>query len=201
MAPLLDRMATGFRALVWGVGVAYPVLLYWALVRHGAWAGALVGGASALLWGVRAALTPRGSASLWALPVVVLVLSGLSLLTEDSRLLLALPVFINLALLAVFGASLWSEQTYVERIARLQEPELSPAQVSHCRQFTRIWVAFFCVNGAITAGLALGGEMVAWTLYTSVFSYVLIALLLVAEWVVRRRRFGARGRSAGELEP
>jgi uncharacterized membrane protein len=190
--------------VVWGLSVVYPVLLCWALLRYGLAGGATVGVASALLWGARAALAPRGAtrgvATLWTLPAVVVVLSGLTLLTEDQRLLLALPVLVNLALLVGFGASLRADQTYIERIARLQEPELSPAQVRHCRQFTKIWVAFFAVNGAVTAALAVSGALLAWTVYTSAVSYVLIALLLAAEWVVRRRRFGGAERRPGGTE-
>src|SRR5690606_26267324 len=114
----------------------------------------------------------------------------LTLLTDDGRLLLALPVIVNVALLVGFGASLRSGQSYVERIARLREPDLSPAKVQHCRQFTWVWIWFFLCNGGVIAGLALTGRMMAWALYTSVLSYVLIAALLLLEWIVRRWRFG-----------
>lgn len=196
---MLDRTASGLRAVVWGLSVVYPLLLCWALLRYGLAGGAVVGVASAVLWGARAALAPRGSRSLWTLPAVVVVLSGLTLVTEDQRVLLALPVFVNVALLAGFGASLWAEQTYIERIARLKEPHLSAAQVQHCRQFTKVWVAFFVANGAVTAALAATGALLAWTIHTSAVSYVLIALLLGAEWVVRRRRFGRAPSEPEEL--
>lgn len=194
---MLGGLARGLRGLLWGLAVVYPLALYWALTEHGALVAAAVAAASGLLWAARAALAPRGDASLWALPAIVLALSGLTWLVGDGRLLLALPVFVNVALLVGFGASLRSGPSYVERIARLRDPNLSPAKVRHCRQFTWVWVGFFLCNGGVTAGLALAGRTMAWALYTSVLSYVLIAGLLVLEWLVRRWRFGAEAASLG----
>lgn len=202
---MLARMVGGFRAALWGVTLLYPLALYWALTRHGAVAGAAVGLVSALLWAARAALAPEGSArtSLWSLPLVVLALSGLTLLTSDQRLLLALPVLINTTLLVTFAGSLFSRQSYVERWAQLREPHLTPEQIKHCRQFTWVWSIFFVLNGGITAALALAEAMVAWTFYTSGISYVLIALLFLLEYGVRRHRFhGLQSASkTRELEP
>jgi uncharacterized membrane protein len=54
-----------------------------------------------------------------------------------------------------------------------------------------VWVVFFVLNAAVTAGFALAGAVKAWTFHTSVSSYVLMSVLFVGEWVVRKVRFGA----------
>ncbi|NLE87348.1 MAG: hypothetical protein GX607_13220 [Myxococcales bacterium] len=197
---MLGRVARGLRGVVWGLAVVYPLALYWALTRHGAYVAAGVAAGSGVLWGLRAALAPRGSGALWGLPLVVFILSALTLVTDDARLLLALPVLINLALLVVFGGSLRSGPSYVERVARLVDPDLTPAKVQHCRQFTWVWVGFFVCNGAVIAALALADRRAAWAVYSSGVSYALIGGLLLLEWVVRRWRFGGGRAARGDVE-
>ena len=54
-------------------------------------------------------------------------------------------------MLAVFGGSLFAKQTVIERLARLQHPDLPPEGVRHTRRVTQIWCAFFIFNGATAA--------------------------------------------------
>ena len=53
------------------------------------------------------------------------------------------PVIVNALMLAVFGGSLFAKQTVIERLARLQHPDLPPEGVSHTRRVTQIWCGFF----------------------------------------------------------
>jgi uncharacterized membrane protein len=107
----------------------------------------------------------------------------------DPRALLLVPVFVNLGLLFAFGRTLRGGPTLVERLARLRQPSLSAAQVSHCRTTTAVWCAFFAANAAICLALAWFAELRLWTLYTGVISYLLGAILFAAEWLVRSWRF------------
>ncbi len=107
----------------------------------------------------------------------------------DARALLLVPVLINLGLLFAFGRTLRSGPTLVEQLARLREPDLSAAQVRHCRTTTAVWCAFFAANAAVCFGLAWFAELWLWTLYTGFISYLLMALLFGAEWLVRSWRF------------
>ncbi len=171
----------------------YPFALYFALTRFGARAGASVALGGAALLGLRALNSGGGGSrlSLLKVPLAIALLSGLSAWANDGRFLMALPVLVNLLLLAVFSASLRAEQTYVERIARLRDRDFTPAKVRHCRQVTWVWIGFFVLNAAVTAGLALAGAVKAWAFHTSFLSYVLMSVLFVGEWVVRKVRFGA----------
>jgi len=112
-----------------------------------------------------------------------------TLLLDDARTLLFVPALVNAALLVAFGRTLQRGPSQVETFARLQHPDLSPAQVRHCRSVTLVWCGFFVVNGAIALALALSGDLWAWTLYTGAIAYAGMGLLLAGEFVVRAWRF------------
>jgi uncharacterized membrane protein len=107
----------------------------------------------------------------------------------DARALRLVPVFVNLGLLYVFGRTLRSGPTIVERLALLRQPALSEAQVRHCRTTTAVWCAFFAANAIVCTALAWTAPLWLWTLYTGVIAYALIAVLFAAEWLVRSWRF------------
>ncbi|KAA9001940.1 DNA gyrase subunit B [Affinibrenneria salicis] len=114
-------------------------------------------------------------------------LCSASLLLGNFHLLLWYPVAVSLVLLAVFGASLWSAMPLVERLARLREPDLPPAAVAYTRRVTQVWCVFFIVNGSVAAATCLAGNLIWWTGWNGMISYLLMGLLMAGEWVVRRR--------------
>lgn len=130
---------------------------------------------------------------LLSIPLTVVGFVLLAGLVEDPRFILALPVVVNAVLLAQFLASLFAPQSLVEGVARLVQPELSPAELRYCRSVTWLWVLFFALNGSIAALLALKGPMSLWAAYTGVASYVLIGAVFALEFLVRRVRFGRFG--------
>ncbi len=103
--------------------------------------------------------------------------------------LLYVPVLISLGLLFAFGRTLVSGTPLIESFARLQETELSAAQVAHCRTFTAVWCAFFAANAVVCLVLAVAGNLWLWTGYTGVVSYLLMGLVFLVEWFVRSWRF------------
>ena len=110
---------------------------------------------------------------------------------DDPRFVLAVPVLINLVLLVSFGATLrGAGPTMVERFARMQDPELTPAKVAHCRAVTWVWCAFFVINGTIAAVLAIRGPLEHWALWVGALAYLAMGALFAGEWVVRTVRFG-----------
>ncbi|MEM7408740.1 MAG: hypothetical protein AAF430_00720 [Myxococcota bacterium] len=172
------------------LAVAYPFLLFaglhWIEPRWIA-AGIAIG------FGVRALLAGRAgwdALAPWLLPAgLVAVVLVPTLWSNHPVALLFVPVLVNLGLLVAFGRTLRGGPSMIERFARLQDPELSTAQVDHCRAMTWIWCGFFVVNAAVSAGLALAGDLAAWTLYTGFLAYLLMGVLFVGEWFVRAWRF------------
>jgi uncharacterized membrane protein len=107
-----------------------------------------------------------------------------------SNLLLPLklyPVLVNLALLAGFAYSLTTPMSAVERMARLRGEDFPPVAQAYMRSVTRVWCGFFVFNGAMAFGTALWASEAVWSLYTGGISYLLMAVLFGAEYLVRLR--------------
>jgi uncharacterized membrane protein len=126
------------------------------------------------------------------LPLSILALLALAAWLDDARFVFALPVLINLALLAQFAGSLRTTPI-VERFARMQQPSLSTAQVAYCRSVTKVWCCFFVLNAAISASLARFAPLSLWALYNGLLAYLLMGLLGGSEYVVRKFRFREYG--------
>lgn len=115
-------------------------------------------------------------------------LLGLAVLATNSEVLLRLyPAAISVSMLVLFGVTLVHPPTMVERFARLEEQELSPASVRYTRRVTQAWCAFFVVNGAIAAYTAAFASREAWALYNGVIAYLLMGSLFAGERLLRRR--------------
>lgn len=112
---------------------------------------------------------------------------------EDHRLILVLPVLINVALFVGFVSSLRGSTSLVERFALMQTDELSPPEVLYCRRVTIVWSIFFGCNALLILGLALFAPLSWWTLYAGGLVYVLMGLLFSGEYVYRKARFRRYG--------
>lgn len=97
------------------------------------------------------------------------------------------PVLVNAAMLAVFGYSLISPPSMVERLARLREPDLPPQAIAYTRRVTQVWCGFFVINGLIALGTALWASEAVWSMYNGIISYLLMGLLFGGEYLVRLR--------------
>jgi uncharacterized membrane protein len=125
--------------------------------------------------------------ALVAFGLVALALLGL---LDEERTLLFLPAATNVALLVLFGSTLWVDVSFVERIARARVPDLPAEEARYCRGVTMVWCAFFVANGAFCAGLAVYADRWLWASYTGVVAYVLMGLLFATEYLIRSKRFG-----------
>jgi uncharacterized membrane protein len=129
-----------------------------------------------------------------AIPLITVASLSVAAALDKAGFMLVVPVAVNALLLLAFGTSLWPGSTpMITRFARLEEGALSSAQERWCRAWTRVWCAFFVVNGATAALLAWLAPLAWWALYTGLVSYVLIAALIVIERLTRRRGVQAAG--------
>lgn len=108
-------------------------------------------------------------------------------LVNDAGWLLAYPVFVSLLFFAVFSFSLIHPPTVVERLARLEFPDLPTHGVLYTRKVTLVWSVFFLGNAAISLLTIWYGDRWLWSLYNGCISYVLMGLLMAAEMAVRRK--------------
>ncbi|MBU3844984.1 MAG: AMP-binding protein [Candidatus Anaerobiospirillum pullicola] len=122
-----------------------------------------------------------------AIAALAVVLSLLSLGFSTIGFMLYYPVAVNLTLLVVFAASLTSEHSLVERLARLQDPHLSARAVLYTRKVTQAWCLFFICNGTIATLTALRGDIQIWTWWNGLLSYGAMGLMFGVEYLLRRR--------------
>ncbi|MBV7436387.1 hypothetical protein [Aeromonas sp. sif2416] len=174
--------------LAGGLLLLYPLAVYWGLTH---WGGSallvilLVTFALRLLPGVAPVREWLLLGRLLA--CVGLLLTGLSALFSAQHWLLYYPLVVSLALFGLFGWSLNQPMTLVERLARLTDPDLPPAGVRYTRTVTRVWCGFFVLNGTLAAATIWHGDLALWSLYNGLVSYLLMGLLMGAEYLVRLR--------------
>jgi uncharacterized membrane protein len=122
----------------------------------------------------------------WILPACAIFLLAGALLNQ-SQWLLAYPVFVNLAFFSVFALSLAYPPPIIERLARLENPDLPAKGVAYTRTVTQIWCVFFVFNGSLSLITIWYGEVWLWSLYNGFIAYVLMGLLMAGEMLVRRK--------------
>jgi len=167
----------------------------WPLALHGAvllgapqWvprltAGALI--AAAMLWALAAR---RVRAALGALGIALLI--TWVALAAPGLLFYAPPIVINAGLAAVFAASLRRpREPVIARFARMEHPVLPPELYLYTRRLTAVWAALFAAMAGVALALALRGSLEAWSTFTNVVSYLLVAALFAGEHAYRRKRF------------
>lgn len=176
----MTRLASTVLVLV---GLLYPFAVYFGLEHVSPrWFALLL----AALWLMRA-LTAARQPGAWQLPALALVFCGVLALSADDQLLRLYPVLINAGLAALFAHSLYHGMPVIERLARLQEPDLPPSGVRYTRQVTKVWLAFFLANGSVALLLSLWAPLSWWTLYNGLIAYLLMGCLFIVEWLVRQR--------------
>lgn len=105
--------------------LAWPFLVWFGLTRNSLhWLLPII--ALLLAFRLYQVKSQRGPMRyvLQALALAGLTLCLMSYVLKTHQLLLFYPVVVNLVMLGVFGSSLWSSMPMVERLARLQDPEL-----------------------------------------------------------------------------
>lgn len=167
----------------------------WPLALHGAlllgaphWVPYVTAGAlsvAAALWAV-AARSARALAL--ALGVASLSVTAARLLPQV--LLYAPPILIDTALALVFAASLRPlREPVITRFARMEHPTLPAELTIYTRRLTLAWATLFAAMAIVALWLALRGSLEAWSAFTNLVSYLLVAALFAGEHAYRRWRY------------
>jgi len=98
----------------------------------------------------------------------------------------AYPILVSLSVAIYFLYSLYKPPTIIERIARKIDPELTPDGVVYTRRVTWAWVAFLFFNASISFASALWGSLEQWLLWNGFLSYLLMGVMFVGEYCVRK---------------
>ena len=179
----------------WVPAAALLLACAWPLSLHGAvllgvphWGPRLTAGALALAAALWAAARRSASATLGALGITLA--AAAAAVAAPALLLYAPPVLINAALAALFAASLReAREPVISRFARLEHDPLPQELALYTRRLTLIWAVLFAGMGAIAIALALRGPLEAWSAFTNVVCYVLVAALFAGEYAYRRWRY------------
>ncbi|MDD1791870.1 hypothetical protein L4D06_04765 [Enterovibrio makurazakiensis] len=168
--------------------LAYPLAVYAGLSYWGAAPLALV---LIVLFACRIVSSRRSkSGPLKHLAILTgtigIALASLGYLFKQHDWFLYYPVVVNAVMLAIFAHSLSQPQSIVEKLARLQDPDLPPSGVSYTRKVTKVWCLFFLLNGSI-AWLTCFMPLSNWTLYNGLLSYLAAGTLFAVEYLVRKK--------------
>jgi uncharacterized membrane protein len=100
------------------------------------------------------------------------------------------PVVANLALGWLFGRTLARGRTpLIARFALLEQGTLTDELAAYARTLTWLWTLLFAGAASASLWLAVSGNRDAWSLFTNLVNYLLVAALFLGEFVYRRLRF------------
>ena len=181
-------MALLLKIAVAVVVLLYPIAIYFGLQQFEPKYLAL---SLAALVVLRASITKspiiKAVKGLWAIILVAgLSVAAFSFFSNSDLGLKLYPVLISLGFLVVFAYSLSQPPTIIERLARLQEPNLPPAGVAYTRKVTQVWCVFFVFNILVALYTVIFSSTEVWTLYNGLISYLLMGTLFLGEMLYRK---------------
>ena len=162
----------------------YPLAVYFGINYFEPWkiAGILI----ALLL---IKLVTSYSDNHWSKPLLMagVLYCGFAIWSNNLVSLRFYPALVNGVMLVIFSWSLLSPPSLIERLARLQHPDLPPEGVIYTRRVTQVWCVFFIVNGVIGLATALWDCFEVWSLYNGLIVYLLMGILMGGEYVIRMK--------------
>lgn len=189
MSAPFAKLATAWIAL-------YPLIAHLGLwTAHPEWSAAWLTGLVLLLL-----LRPphhRQAAYLFTAIVAVATVGWLIYQQQEIFVLYLPPVVIPATLGVMFGRSLAIGQTpLITRFATLIEGgELDDGHKRYTRRVTQLWTALFAVMVIMAIGLAIWAPVTLWSWVTHIGNYILIAVVLITEFIYRRLRFKSANNS------
>ncbi len=189
------------KALALVSAVLYPVLIYLMLSRFDASPRVL----AALLVFVALAYfithtdNVRGETfkriQFWGMFLTAGLLALITFITENAGYVKFYPVSINIFLLLSFGITLLRPPSMIFRLASMQDEKVRSSEGEerlkierYCRKVTMVWIAFLVINGLTAVFTALFASHFFWALYNGMISYILIGVIFLGEFIVRKVR-------------
>jgi uncharacterized membrane protein len=180
----------GLGVFIGAVVVAYPFALAAAMPRFG------VSGTAAALLALAAisfALPSRHRSEalrLGAVPSVgIPILLAAAVFSGHEFYLQLVPSAVYLALAGWFCATLRSDDSIVERMARFMVPEAPDFIRPYCRKVTGLWAIFFAASAVVAAAFVLAENRSWWEFFTGKLVFGLMIAVSLVEFLVRKTWF------------
>ena len=180
-------MSRWARWLAVAVCCAYPLLNHLAAVRHEPLWAAL--GVALVAWVLAAARLNAAGAALLAAATLALTVWPAG--AFPGLLLFVPPVIINLALCVLFTRTLHpGQEALISGFARAERGGQLPDDLArYTRGLTAVWAGFFAAMAAVSIALAAVASLEAWSLFTNIVNYLLVAVFFIVEYLYRRLRY------------
>ncbi|TCM63220.1 intracellular septation protein A [Acinetobacter calcoaceticus] len=167
-----------------GVAIAfvlYPFLVGYSLSQgHFIWISCLLIGLGVIR------LLNKNNPLLWPLAGFSILCGGLSVLLKDQAWLKMYPVLMSVGALIIFASTLIKPPSMIERFARMADKDLPETAVQWTRNVTKVWCVFFALNAMAALYTVWSGRLQWWVWYNGFISYLLMGLLLVGEYLLRK---------------
>ena len=113
-----------------------------------------------------------------------------SFITNSSTFLRLYSFFVNIGMLCIFFASLFSSESIIYRFATMAQPSIRQSITrdkvkGYCWKVTVIWCCFFVLNGSVSFWTAIFASEKIWAIYNGCISYILMGTLFAGEFIVR----------------
>jgi len=134
------------------------------------------------------AIVRRSKPDAWhILSSSIAVILAISAVGNEQLVIKLVPLAINGALFWIFGATLISGKTpLVTRFASLMRDSMPPAVMVYTRRATLAWTIYFLMMFMTSLLLAIYAPVEVWSLFSNVISYLLLVLMFLAEYSIRR---------------
>jgi uncharacterized membrane protein len=123
---------------------------------------------------------------LFPLTALAILCGALSLILKDQAWLKLYPVLMSMGAFMIFAATLIKPPSMIERFARITEPDLPKEGIVWTKKVTVLWCGFFIINALISTCTMLMASTEIWVLYNGFISYVLMGILLLGEYILRK---------------
>lgn len=113
-----------------------------------------------------------------------ILLLSFNVFANSAFVLKLYPVVISFSFFSVFIYSIIKPPSVITMIASARN-KITENAVIYTQKVTLVWCVFFILNGLIALWTVFQTDEY-WTLYNGIISYVLMGILFVCEWLVRR---------------
>ncbi len=167
-------------------GVTCLFLLYPFLVGYSLSHGQFIWVSCLLILLGASRLFSKKNNLMWPLTWFAIICGGLSLILKDHAWLKIYPVLMSIGALIIFASTLIKPPSMIERFARILEPDLPQSGVIWTKNVTMVWCGFFLINACIALFTVLFASTQTWVLYNGFISYILMGLLFLGEFILRK---------------